>query len=171
MIKIKRELRHKLCLICNIDYYIMKLYYWILLKYNFKLKEIPLYQIYSRQRFNLGDTNYNWDGLYRSLLKTDGLDLKNYLAPVVYSVCWDGEDMSTKHVLEQGFKYRVADGNHRIAALQFININRKNDPYIKHVMIKVIVGDEYFMDKLNKYNLIREYKQKIFPRLSRKINK
>lgn len=54
----------------------MRWYLRMILKFNVKLKEIPLYDIFTQVRFDLSDKLYDWDKLYKSLLKTNGLDLK-----------------------------------------------------------------------------------------------
>ena len=141
-------------IISFINFYIMKLYFGIILKLNLKLKEIPLYLIHTDQRFDLGDKAYNYDKLYRSLLKTNGLDLKNHTPPMIYSLSWDGEDNKIKKVLEQKFKYKVQNGNHRIATLQFMNLNNQLARYKPEIMVKVLVASEDFYNELDRYELI-----------------
>tara|TARA_R110000824_G_scaffold11591_2_gene50790 strand:+ start:2187 stop:2768 length:582 start_codon:yes stop_codon:yes gene_type:complete len=135
-------------------FYIMKLYIRILMPFNLKLKEIPLHLIYSAVRFDLGDKGYNFDKLYRSLLKTNGLDLKNHAAPMVFPLSWTGDCDSDKKALELKFKYRVQNGNHRIATLKFMNLSRRLGVYEPYVMVKVLVANAAFLEKLDTYGFI-----------------
>ena len=137
-----------------INFYIMKLYFGIILKLNLKLKEIPLYLIWTDVKFDLGDDAYDYDKLYRSLLRTNGLDLKNHTPPMVYPLLWDGEHDKTKKILEQKFKYKIKDGNHRLATLQFMNLSNKLATYKPEVMVKVLVASRDFYLALDRYELI-----------------
>mgnify|MGYP003122092640 CR=1 FL=1 len=143
---------------CRIHFYINKAYYWIILKSNLKLKEIPLYLIYTNQRFDLGNDSYNFSVLYKSLLKTNGLDLKNHVPPFVTPLKWEGYNALNKKAIEKGFRYIVRDGNHRIATLQFINLTNKLDINGPEIMVKVMVADEHFFTRLDRYGLMNETK-------------
>lgn len=137
-----------------LNFYRMKLYIRILMPFNLKLKEIPLHLIYSESRFDLGDRDYDFDKLYRSLLKTNGLDLKNHTAPMIFPLSWTGDCDSDKEALERKFKYRVKNGNHRIATLQFMNLSKRLSIYEPYVMVKVLVANADFLEKLDTYGFI-----------------
>jgi len=141
-------------IIRKIKFYVGKVYYWIILRFNLKLKEIPLYLIYTNYRFDLGDNTYNFAALYESLLKTNGLDLKNHTPPIVSTLKWEGYNPENKKAIENGFKYRARDGNHRIATLQFINLNDRLNRNTPEAMIKVIVADQDFLNRVDRYGFI-----------------
>ena len=89
---------------CRIHFYIGKAYYWIILRFIVKVTEIPLYLIHTKQRFDLGDDTYNFALLYKSLLKTNGLDLKNHMPPLVTPLKWEGYNAFNKKSIENGFR-------------------------------------------------------------------
>ena len=138
----------------NINFYIGKAYYWIILRFIVKVTEIPLYLIHTKQRFDLGDDTYNFALLYKSLLKTNGLDLKNHMPPLVTPLKWEGYNAFNKKAIENGFRYSIRDGNHRIATLQFINLNNRLNIKSPEAMVKVIVADQDFFSKVDRYGFI-----------------
>ena len=136
-------------------YYIKRFFFWFTMLYNFKVQEIPLYAIYSRLKFDLADTNYNFSALYESLLKTGGLDLKNHPPIMVCPLFWEGgEDDFRKQALEQDFRYLTLAGDHRVATLQFINLSKKLEIYGPKIMIKVVVLTQEYYTKLDRYNYL-----------------
>ena len=58
------------------------------------------------------------------------------------------------HILEQKFKYKIKDGNHRLATLQFMNLSNKLATYKPEVMVKVLVASRDFYLALDRYELI-----------------
>ena len=139
-------------------YPIKRLFFRFKMFYNYKLQEIPLYQIHSREKFNLGDPNYNYAGLYKSLLKTKGLDTKNYSSVIVVPIVWAGDNGNwRKEALTQGFKYEAFDGNHRVATLQFINLSKKLKKY-SVIKIKAVVATSEYYSKLQYYGYLHKFK-------------
>ena len=123
--------------------------------YTLKLQEIPLYKIASIDRFDLNDPSYNFSKLYKSLLRTGGLDLKNHPPIIIQELFWTGDTgddaLARKRYLEQGFRYSIINGNHRIATLQFINLHKKLKLFTPDIMVKVLVIAVGYYAKLDYY--------------------
>ena len=142
-------------IILGIKFYVGRFFFRFTMFYNLKEQEIPLYRIYSRVRFDLGDPTYKFNELYESLLKTNGLDVKNPSSILVVPLIWTGlEGEWCPNAINQGFRYEALDGNHRIATLQFINRSKKLGIYAPEIMIKVVVTTSSYYWKLDHYKLL-----------------
>ena len=142
--------------------YIIRSIIWLRIPFNVKLQEIDLDLIGCKadlkflpdERFNLGGTSYPWDKLYTSLLKSNGLNPK-YTPPILYKIYWDGTQRNHRVWLGKGFVYGAWDGNHRIAALKFMEINN-----LTSSKVKVLVSSYKFLRLLSNYNLADKFKKR-----------
>ena len=137
-----------------IGYYPMKFIIFLRIPFNLKFKEFKLSSIATDCRFNLGDDWYNWEVLYKSILKSNSeLDLKKYWPPpMIYTLTWQGlgHNWEVKKNMEKGLKYGTFNGNHRLATLKFIHINDPNKT------VKVLYGKEEFLELMDSYGFLEK---------------
>ena len=136
---------------------IKQFFFKLRMPYHLKLQEIPLYQIYVNQKFDLSDPTYDFGKLYNSLLK-DGLNTNNHSPILVTSLIWTGDNGDwCRDALQQGFRYTAIDGNHRIATLQFINLSKKLKILGPEIRVKVAIITSSYYNKLDKYELLGDW--------------